>query len=62
MSDIFILYVAFSYLFMFVALNKAHVMAGNDGSGWFRFTGLLLAPLILPHMLDFTMVKVVNSK
>tara|TARA_R110002020_G_C16146691_1_gene762327 strand:+ start:900 stop:1043 length:144 start_codon:yes stop_codon:yes gene_type:complete len=46
---------------MFGALNKAHVMAGNDGSGWWRFTGFLLSPIILPHMLGFTMVKVVNT-
>ena len=62
MSDMFILYVAFSYFFMFGALNKAHVMAGNDGRGWWRFAGFLLAPLTFPHILGFTMVKVVNAK
>lgn len=62
MSDVFILYAAFSYLFMFGALNKANAMAGNDGRGWLRLAGFLLSPLILPHMLGFTMVKIVNSK
>ena len=47
MSDIFILYVAFSYLYMLGAVNK-ELFSIKSGRTLQAFVTLILAPVILP--------------
>lgn len=52
MSDVFILYIAFSYLFMFgVALSDVY------GDKVLRVARAVLAPVLFPFMLGFIFVE-----